>query len=1151
FSQPQADFVLPVESCAHQNFIINNTSSDAIGFEWEFCSIDFLERPAFNNIIAESAGNLTSIKIVKDNNSYIGFATSSTDDLFKLNFGESIENAPSVTNLGDLGILQSPQGIDIVKVDDKWVGFIGHQLITGGFITRVIWNDINATPTAESIGNLGVSGRNRDVKILKQGQNNIPMFLHNNGDEIVRVNFGNSLLNDIGLASISSTGTLFSVSAPIGFDVIEVNGEFKAIISSAFSKSISVFDFGGDLLSTPTLIKSSTFPSLGILLKTKVVKAADEYFIFQSVQSGNVQIIELNSFNAVEPLELVSTVQPLVNNHYGVEVIEGENKINLISGLTNVHRTTFVPNCLVSKIYSGETEPDIRFDMPGTYKITLTAFDIDGQFKETTKEVIVNTNTAPPISYTSQNICLSSPIQFTSESTSSGLTYSWDFGDATTSTDENPSHTYTSAGEYEVTVEVSDGTCENFTRQTITVYEEPVPNFSMPGSLICSNQTLSITNTTAGDFGGNESWEWQVDGSTVSTDRDLDFTFLDGGIKEVKLIASIPGCSVEYFENINVEEGPVPSFSADNSCLGTLLEFDNTSTGQIDTYLWDFDNGFTSDLENPSFEYTEPGTYNVSLTVENAVGCITTFENTLEIFALPEVQFNNDLSCEQNITQFNDLSTVQGANIQQWLWDFGDPDSGNNTSSDRDPTHTFSRSGAFEVKLVTTSFFGCRDSLSQIVNVLASPQADFTFEGACIGEPVQFQDTSIPVEGESITTYEWDIAGDFSNQQNPVATLGGSGDYEVTLFTTSENLCLGSVTKTISISQNPIFNLGIDDNCENQSVKFYDLTETNGDAISSRTWNFDNMGSSVDSVAFFQFDQSGTFDVGLNVLTENGCEFSFQEQIIVNEAPEAQFDVSTFFGAPPLTVNFENGSNNAVSFLWNFDGVSESVDLSPSFVYSNLGEFNAQLVAYSQQNCTDTISQQILVLIPELEVQVNSLIIPDNNDSPTFIGITNTGTLSINQLTAFIDLGGEIELQEQIAIQLEPGQSLNYPLELTIRNRNIDYICVELFTELEGISESDRSDNSICEAFVQDALIVSNPFPNPTRSSLKLDVVSTESKTIEMRITDLSGAQIKQFQLQIDSGFETINLNVSDLNQGIYFLQIPELNRTQKFSITR
>ncbi|MEM7108542.1 MAG: PKD domain-containing protein, partial [Bacteroidota bacterium] len=826
---PSANFDVPVSACINQQIELENTSSDASIYHWDFCPEDFVSEPTIVTDIAAPFSSARGLKMVVNEAEYFGFVLHQSS-LYRLEFGTSPENTPAVVDLGDLGVLSNAEGIDIVQEGSNWIGFTGFGATSnGGNVYKLIWQDIEDDPSAFSLGNFGNNGRIRGLSIISDENQKALVLINNN--KLTRIDFRDSFLNVIEPENVFDSGVLNDVSNPIDIATVKSGTDWYAAIASVNNKALPVFNLGSNvLLNEPTHVNTTFFPDLGVFLKLELVMEGANFYGLLSINNQPVKLMDFKGLEVTDVTEEITLDDTPVA--YGLHALKLESRNYVFGARTNLSRMLFEADCANSGDFSVLAEPEITYFEEGNYPITLTAFSATGDSDVITKSIVVSPEMAPPIAYTIQNICQSSPIQFSNESTSSGLTYSWDFGDTSNSTEADPSHSYAAAGEYEVTLEVSDGTCENFTRQTITIYDEPVPNFSMPTSLICSNQILSITNNTTGDFGGNESWEWQIDGATVSTDRDLDFTFLDGGMKEVKLIASIPGCSAEYFENITVEEGPVPFFTVDNSCLGTLLEFDNTSTGQIDTYLWDFDNGFTSSLINPSFEYSAPGSYNVSLTVENAVGCITTFENTLEVFALPEVQFNNDLSCEQNITQFNDLSTVQGANIQQWQWDFGDPDSGDNTSSDQDPTHTFSRSGAFEVKLVTTSVFGCRDSLTQIVNVLASPRADFTFEGACIGEPVQFQDTSIPVEGQSITTYEWDIDGDFSNQRDPVVTLGGAGDYEVTLFATSENLCLGSITRTISIAQNPVFNIGVEDNCENEPVKFYDLTETNGDAIS-------------------------------------------------------------------------------------------------------------------------------------------------------------------------------------------------------------------------------------------------------------------------------------------------------------------------------
>ncbi|MEO0552458.1 MAG: PKD domain-containing protein [Bacteroidota bacterium] len=1157
FAQPTLDVTLQNSVCLEENIGIVNNSTGFDEYEWDFCVGDFNVEPTVTSTTMADLNFGSGFELVEDEGRWYAFVVDrgAGREVFRYDFGENPLNNPIITKLDlspDLFDVP-PEDISIIKFNDLWYGVVAYRN-SGGSIIRLDFGSelTNNSPAEVNLGSFGFANEIRYVELIIESDNLIMVLSLNRGMNLWRVNYGDSFDNviDTDTDIIKTTAPEADLNRLMGIDIKIINNNYIVHSVALNAAKIMRLNFGSSLLNIPIWEATYDFTGPTTSHDIELIREGDNFYGYVTNPSSSPIVFDFGDLTTVQqPVEINFATSPPTSVALDMFRYQGRTYAYGVNTSRYIEIEHYF-DCAVSVEFSNEFAPDIFYMEDGIYEVALSGFNTDVE-NHLINTVSVSTDTAPSISFSNQNICQSSPVLFTSESPSSGLVYSWDFGDATTSIEENPSHTYAAAGVYEVTLEVSNGTCGNFTRQTITVYDEPVPTFSAPGGLICTNQMLNITNTTLGDFGDNETWEWQIDGSTVSSERDLEFTFPTGGMKEIKLIASIPGCSAELIQNINVEKGPSPAFVAENVCVGTLMQFNNASIGQIDTYLWDFDNGFTSSLENPSFEYAEPGSYNVSLTVENSAGCITTYETLAVVFASPEIQFSNDLSCERNVTQFNDLSEVDSANLVQWQWNFGDPDSGGSTSSEQNATHVFSRSGTFDVKLVATSGFGCRDSLTQTISVLSAPQADFTFDKACIGEPIQFQDTSVPVVGESITSFEWDIAGVFSNQQNPEVTLGGAGNYDVTLFTTSENLCLGTANKVISIAQPPSLMIGTGAKCENEPVKFYDLSETNGDAISSWEWNFDNQGSSSDSIAFFDFEEAGSFNIGLQVITENGCEFGVQEQVTVNMAPQAIFNVSSMFGAPPLQIDFENLSQNATNYLWNFDGEAESNALEPQFIFNELGEYNPQLIAFSEDGCTDTTSQQVFVLIPEIAIQLNSLILPEDNNSPVILGISNNGTLSVIQLTVVIDLGGQVELKEVITTQLAPGQTINYPLELTISDRNIDYICVELVSELEGITESNTSDNSLCETFSQNPITISNPFPNPTTQLLNVEVVSAESNTIVLRILDSTGALVKEFEIPVRQGFETIEMDLRELDQGIYFLQIPELNRTQMIHIIR
>ncbi|WP_185154286.1 PKD domain-containing protein [Fulvivirga sp. M361] len=1153
---PVADFSAPLQVCLEENFIVSNQSTGGDLYEWDFTSGDLKSAPAVQDLLVVNGASVPiGLQIIRDENEWFGFIISQTNNsLIRLDFGNSIESLPSVTNLGNVGnLLNGAHSLKLIKYNTNWVGLItnfsGSNLITIDF-----GNSLRNIPVANDLGDLGVINQPRGLDINVQGENIVAVVSNWGSNSMVVLNFGNSIGNTPGPMDITSLNPS-GLNGPIGVSLTKDCDNWYGLIASFNNSRVIRLSFGNDLLSSPT---SDEFNAGVRPFDMNFLIEGGEFFGLSNTING--EVLRINFADSPSNTPSIDNLGSLgvLSNTFGFQVVnDGSFWYGFIINFSNrrLSRLDF-PNFGIDAnlFFTEEVPPLLSYPLPGDYSISLkVSNEVSGNSVQLSKPVEVLSAAAPDITFSSENICLSSPIHFTSASSTTIQSYVWDFGDASLpSPDPSPTHSYSAPGEYDVTLTVQ-GTngCNNLVRNSITIYDEPSATFTLPMGVICTNQEVIISNMTSGDFGGNETWEWQVDGMTVTDTRDFNQQFSSGGMKEIKLIASIPGCSDEFVQNIMVQEGPVPSFTVDDACAGTLMEFTNTSTGTITSFNWDFDNGLTSSLENPSLEYSAPGGYNVELTVESDLGCITTEESLVTVFANPTVQFSNDLSCSQNITQFNDLSKVQDANINQWLWDFDDPSSMNNTSTIQNTTHTFTTSGDFEVKLVATSLFGCKDSTEQVVSVLASPVADFDPDRICINEPINFLDSSIPPPGGTLTSWEWDLAGQFSNEQNPTANFTVPLDYDITLFVTSDNRCLGVTTKTVSVAPTLDIVFGTEFECENEPVKFFDLTDSGADQISARTWDFGGLGQSVDSTTFFPFSEAGVYVVNLSLQTENGCEYEKEQTVTVNPAPVASFSPSATFGAPPLDVSFTNGSTGASTFEWLFEEGVNSIEINPGHTYEEFGTFEPRLIAISEELCKDTITQTISVLIPDLEIELAAFSLLDNDEQSLVLTITNNGTLTVNDLSAFVDFGGGVNVRESIDKKIMPGQTLNHTLRLAITDNSLSYICITLSNSLPGVSDSNSLNNIKCQNLNDVNPVISAPFPNPVTDFIRMNVVSNDVRSFTVQLINATGTLAKSYDMMLIPGFNEINLDIDGLNQGIYLLRIEGSERTRRIFVSR
>ncbi|MDD4653566.1 MAG: PKD domain-containing protein, partial [Methanothrix sp.] len=231
------------------------------------------------------------------------------------------------------------------------------------------------------------------------------------------------------------------------------------------------------------------------------------------------------------------------------------------------------------------------------------------------------------------------PIQFTSQVTggSGTYTYNWDFGDGSTSTEQNPTKQYSAPGVYQVTVTVSDGKCSDSHSGQVIVYPAPIASFtSLPA--ICLGSDLQFTDTsTPGTAVGITpasivKLEWNFgDGSAHSLDRNPLHRYQSAGSYQVTLkVTDSRGCTASVTSSVQVYVNPVPTFTVDSPTLcfrpGLLTQFHGRATSGSGpyTFAWDYGDGDTGTGSDPTHKYTNFGTYNVKITATDNRGCTGT-----------------------------------------------------------------------------------------------------------------------------------------------------------------------------------------------------------------------------------------------------------------------------------------------------------------------------------------------------------------------------------------------------------------------------------------------------------------------------------------------------------------------------------------------
>jgi PKD repeat protein len=245
-------------------------------------------------------------------------------------------------------------------------------------------------------------------------------------------------------------------------------------------------------------------------------------------------------------------------------------------------------------------------------------------------------------------------------------------------------------------------------------------------------------------------------------------------------------------------QAPVANFTGTPlaGCSPLIVSFQDMSTGSPTSWNWNFGNGNTSVLQNPSASYFTPGTYTVTLTVSNASGSNTlTRTQYISVYEPPTVDFNATprSGCFPLRVQFNDLSQPGAGNTSvAWLWDFGN----GITSTLQNPMAVYSTTGNFNVTLRVTNDKGCIRTISRpnYITATSGVTANFSNSLATVCAPpatISFTNNST---GPPTLSYLWDFGdGNFSTAVSPVHIYNNSGSFIATLVTTSSAGCVDTV----------------------------------------------------------------------------------------------------------------------------------------------------------------------------------------------------------------------------------------------------------------------------------------------------------------------------------------------------------------------
>jgi len=415
-----------------------------------------------------------------------------------------------------------------------------------------------------------------------------------------------------------------------------------------------------------------------------------------------------------------------------------------------------------------------------------------------------------------------------------------------------------------------------------------------------------------------------------------------------------------FFSQVN------PSFNADITvgCSPLVVNFTNTSTNAL-SFQWDFNNGSTSILNNPSATFINPGFYTIKLVANGATVSDSIISiNYIHVLDKPSASFSYNIlsNCENdNFIDFTNTSIGYTSSI----WDFGNGDTTNSVN----PTYSYPISGNYPVTLVVYNSFGCSDDstvgplvinptplLNAVIdsNLTCDSSYNFTFSGSS--------------SNSVISNWEWffgDGLDSISSNSNIQHSYNSTGLFAPSVIATTINGCVDSFNlDTINIfpKEEYSFTSDILSGCPPLDVNF---TISPSNNIQNITWDFDD-GNIISGTASAnnQYTSNGVYYPIATIESNNGCiqDVQFPNSINLSNAPIGTFNMSNFSGCPPLDVQFDVNTSVSNTFYIDFgDGSFGANSNSVSHTYNDNGTFNPTLTITDSNNCQNNINMDTVL----------------------------------------------------------------------------------------------------------------------------------------------------------------------------------------------
>ena len=699
---------------------------------------------------------------------------------------------------------------------------------------------------------------------------------------------------------------------------------------------------------------------------------------------------------------------------------------------------------------SGETITHV-YRQDGNYDVSLTVYDDNSE--ASTDQISLNIEDTDPVANFSASPTFGNApltVTFSDESSSyDGLVYwFWNFGDGTTSEEQNPNHIYTE-GVYTVNLTVGemDGDVNNYSISDFNI--GPQPNISPVADFIIElaanpviHQSILFTDTSTDSDGTITSWHWNFGDQTTSTVRNPIHQYQNPGVYTITLIVTDDyGATQNTSQQISISENIAPITSHDYDGLwhntsfiinlnaidihsNVIETFYRLNNGQVKKVSVEGQPQITVDGSDNRLEFWSVDNLG-NEEIHNIVTDIKLDKTPPVADAGQDITVNEDA-----ILTLNGSNSHDNLGIIEYTWIFNDETLQElNTVT---PEYVFHAPGLYTVELIVVdiannlAFDTVKINVIDVTSPIANGGNDLIINQ---GEKVTF-DGSKSTDNVKIADFVWSFIDETPQKiegVNAIHTFGFAGVYEIklTVFDEQGNLGTDSILVTVIDNTWPIANAGFDQNIEEDVLVYFDGSASfDNVGIESYLWTFtDGEVKSLNGInSSYSFATPGIYEVTLTVSDVEGHFDNDTVLIVVRDitAPQIEF----------------------MEFGKIIEGVPSTFDASNSYDTSGIDNF---YWIFGDGNMENNSSPLVTHTYYESGTYVLKLLVTDK------VGNINSTVISVN-----VTPDPNIDLLSEQLDEKTGGQKLVDETELSSESENLGTQNVKINPEVEGLNEPEE-----------------------------------------------------------------------------------------------